>query len=79
MLFINGETLFKRGRNQNTLEPEHAAVLLEAVRVFRATPRPCCASSTLDEIAANDFNLNIPLYVDPADTGDGSSRGASAR
>ena len=30
VLFINGEQLFKRGRNQNTLEPEHAQQLLDA-------------------------------------------------
>ena len=28
MLFINGEKLYKRRRNQNTLEPEHAQQLL---------------------------------------------------
>ena len=42
VLVVNGETLFKRGRNQNTLEPEHAATLLAAYRDFadKTWPRP---------------------------------------
>ena len=38
MLFVNGEELFKRGRNQNTLEPEHADALLNAYQAFHDEP-----------------------------------------
>lgn len=69
VLVINGETLFKRGRNQNTLEPEHAETLLRLYQGFADEPG-LAAVATLDDIAANGFNLNIPLYVEPADTGD---------
>lgn len=69
VLFINGEMLFKRGRNQNTLEPEHVATLLETYRKFTDTPG-LSAVATLGDIAANSFNLNIPLYVEPASTGE---------
>ena len=34
VLFINGEQLYKRGRNQNTLEPEHIQHLLAGIAVL---------------------------------------------
>jgi len=69
VLFINGEKLFKRGRAQNTLEPDHAATLLDAYQAFTDTDG-LAHVATLDEIASHDHNLNIPLYVAPADTGE---------
>jgi Type I restriction-modification system methyltransferase subunit len=72
VLFINGESLFKRGRNQNTLEPEHAATLLKTYQRFDDEPG-LAAVATLDDIKANGFNLNIPLYVAPADDGEQST------
>ena len=62
VLFVNGRSLFKRGRNQNTLEPEHAAKLLELYEGF-ADVEGFAHLATLDEIKANKYNLNIPLYV----------------
>lgn len=69
VLFINGEDLFKRGRNQNTLKPEHVQALQGAYEVFSDLDG---RSRVVDlaEIEANDFNLNIPLYVAPAYTGE---------
>lgn len=69
VLFINGEDLMKKGRNQNTLEPEHERELFEACAGFTDIDGRACVA-TLGEIEGNDFNLNIPLYVAPADTGD---------
>jgi len=69
VLFINGESLYRRGRNQNTLEPEHTAEILDAYESFNDIDG-LCRVVDLDEIAGNDYNLNIPLYVAPADTGD---------
>ncbi|GAA1143027.1 class I SAM-dependent DNA methyltransferase [Kribbella jejuensis] len=69
VLFINGDALFKRGRNQNALEPEHAQQLLDAYRYYDAIDG-LAHVSTRDEIAGNDYNLNIPLYVAPADAGE---------
>lgn len=66
VVFINGETLFQRGRSQNTLEEEHAATLLEAYTAFMDV-EGLAYLADLEEIAGNDFNLNIPLYVDPVD------------
>jgi type I restriction system adenine methylase HsdM len=67
VLFINGESLFKRGRNQNTFEPEHAQQLLDAYEMS-GDINGLARVVDLDEIAGNDYNLNIPLYVAPADT-----------
>lgn len=69
VLFINGEKLFKRGRNQNTLEPEHAAELLAAYQNYQDVDGLAHVAAQA-EIAANDYNLNIPLYVAPAETGE---------
>lgn len=69
VLFINGEDLMKKGRNQNTLEPKHSKQLLDAYKGFVDIDGRARVVG-LDEIEANDFNLNIPLYVAPADTGE---------
>lgn len=69
VLFINGEKLFKRGRNQNTLEPEHAEAILAAYQNYTDVDGLAHLAAQA-EIAANDYNLNIPLYVAPADTGE---------
>jgi type I restriction-modification system DNA methylase subunit len=67
VLFINGEGLFTNGRNQNTLEPEHAQQLLDAYGTFGDVDG-LSRVVDFDEIADNDYNLNIPLYVAPANT-----------
>lgn len=69
VLFINGEQLFKRGRNQNTFEPEHAEHVLRVYEAY-ADADGLARVVDLEEIEGNDFNLNIPLYVGPADTGE---------
>lgn len=69
VLFINGERLMRKGRNQNTLEPEHAKALLESYRGFADIDGHAHVVD-LAEIEGRDFNLSIPLYVTPADTGE---------
>jgi type I restriction system adenine methylase HsdM len=69
VLFINGEDLMKKGRNQNTLEPEHATKLFDVYRGF-ADISGRAHVVDLADIAKNDFNLNIPLYVTPAGMGE---------
>jgi type I restriction enzyme M protein len=69
VLFINGESLFKRGRNQNTLEPEHAQRLFELYQRFDDVDGLAHVAD-LAEIARNNDNLSIPLYVAPADDGE---------
>lgn len=69
VLFINAESQYKRGRNQNTLEPEH----VEAIFGYYQSATPVEGVShlaTLDEIKENKYNLNIPLYVSAVESGD---------
>lgn len=69
VLFVNGESLFRKGRNQNTLEDEHAETLLEAYQQF-ADQHGLAQVADLADIETNDFNLRIPLYVAPANSDD---------
>lgn len=48
----------------NTLEPEHAAQILGWVQWFEDVPGHAKVI-TLESIAENDWNLNIPRYVEP--------------
>jgi type I restriction system adenine methylase HsdM len=62
VLFINSETFFKRGRNQNTLEDEHRSEIFKLYGSFKSVEGfSHLASET--EIKNNNYNLNIPLYV----------------
>ncbi len=69
VLFINGEDLMRKARNQNTLEPQHEQELFEAYASF-ADIDGRARVVDLDEIESKNFNLNIPLYVAPADDGE---------
>ncbi|WP_432020757.1 N-6 DNA methylase [Streptomyces sp. 1222.5] len=68
VLFINAEDLHKKGRNQNTLEPEHADEILAAYKLYRDREGRSRVVD-LHEIKANDYNLNSHLYVAPSDDG----------
>lgn len=65
VLVVDASDLFKKGRNQNTLEPEHIESIERAVAAFADEPGRSHVA-TLDEIKANDGNLNISLYVQSA-------------
>jgi type I restriction enzyme M protein len=64
VLIIDASRLFKKGRNQNTLEPEHVEQVFRWYRGYVDVPG-AARVVTLDEIARNDWNLNIPRYVEP--------------
>lgn len=64
VLMVDAARLFKKGRNQNTLEPEHAAQIYAWYRAYQDVPG-AARVVTLDELARNDWNLNIPRYVEP--------------
>ena len=61
---VNAETLFRRGRSQNTLESEHAD---EIVRLYGSDDDVAGLARLVpgEEIAANGHDLNISLYVAP--------------
>ena len=64
MLFIDGSNDFKTGRAQNELLPEHIEKL-HRLYVDYQDVDGLSRVVTLDEIRENDFNLNIPRYVEP--------------
>jgi type I restriction enzyme M protein len=64
VLMIDASRLFRKGRNQNTLEQEHIQQILTWYRNGEDV-RGAVKSVNLSEIEANDWNLSIPLYVEP--------------
>jgi type I restriction enzyme M protein len=63
MLFIDASQDFKPGKNQNQLTRQHLDQILSTYRAGESVPK-YAHLATLDEVAANDWNLNIPRYVD---------------
>jgi type I restriction enzyme M protein len=63
VLFIDGSRGFKSGKNQNQLDEGHIAKIVETYRT-RETIDKYAYLATPEEVADNDYNLNIPRYVD---------------
>jgi type I restriction enzyme M protein len=66
VLIIDASREFKAGRAQNELLPEHVERIHGWHRDYRDV-EGVVRVVTLDDIAANDYNLNIPRYVAPKD------------
>ena len=64
VLIVDAASLFRKGRAQNFLDPEHADTILRWVQDFAAV-EDRAAVVTVDEIAAEDWTLNISRYVLP--------------
>ncbi|MEC4630152.1 N-6 DNA methylase, partial [Bacillus safensis] len=54
---------FVKGKNQNKLSPENINKIIETYRNRKDVEKYAHVAS-LDEIKENDYNLNIPRYVD---------------
>lgn len=63
VLFIDASNNFEKGKNQNILRECDLNKIIETYRK-RETIDKYSYVATLDEIAENDYNLNIPRYVD---------------
>jgi type I restriction enzyme M protein len=63
VLFIDASREFKAGKNQNVLSEENINKVVEAYRARKTIDKYAYVAS-LDEIKENDYNLNIPRYVD---------------
>nr|WP_220493914.1 type I restriction-modification system subunit M [Shewanella sp. SG41-4] len=63
VLFIDASSGFKSGKNQNVLTAENIQKIVDTVKA-RTTTDKYSYLATLQEIAENDYNLNIPRYVD---------------
>ena len=64
VLIVDASKEFKTGRAQNELLPEHVERLYQWYRKYQDVTG-IARVVTLEEIAANDHNLNIPRYVEP--------------
>lgn len=62
VLFIDASKEFKSGRNQNELTNENIKKIIETY-VKRTDVEKYAHVATIDEIVENDYNLNIPRYV----------------
>jgi len=63
VLFIDASDQMRKGRAQNTLEPEHVKQIHQWIRGYKDVENHVHVAD-MEEIAANDHNLNIPLYVE---------------
>lgn len=63
ILFIDASSEFEKGKNQNKLTQENITKIIETYH-HREDIEKYAHVATLDEIKANDYNLNIPRYVD---------------
>jgi type I restriction enzyme M protein len=65
ILFVDAaqEGYFRAGKAKNFLDADHIAKIVATVKTFEDVPRLAHVAD-LNEIRANDFNLNISRYVD---------------
>ena len=63
VLFIDAAREFKDAKNQSILTDEHLQKIVQTYQAFQ-TVEKYAYRATPQEIADNDFNLNIPRYVD---------------
>lgn len=63
ILFIDASNEFEKGKNQNKLSPENINKIIETYS-NREDVEKYAHVASLDEIKGNDYNLNIPRYVD---------------
>ena len=66
MLFIDASTLFEKEKKQNVMNEEHIDRVLELYN-DRKTVDKLAYLASYEDIEANDFNLNIPRYVDTSE------------
>ena len=67
VLFINASGHFEKGKRQNFLSDEHIEKIIDTYRDRPQSVERYARRVELDEIEANDFNLNISRYVSTAE------------
>ena len=63
VLFIDASREFNKEKNQNTIDDEHISKILDTYRNRKEIEKYSHVVA-LEEIQENDYNLNIPRYVD---------------
>ena len=65
VLFINASEHFEKGKRQNHLSPENIKKIVKTYQ-FRTEDERYSRRVSIEEIAANDYNLNISRYISTA-------------
>ena len=63
ILFIDASQHFEKVKTQNVLRPEHIDKIIDTYRK-RKEEEKYSKKASLKLVAENDYNLNIPRYVD---------------
>lgn len=63
IIFIYGAKEYHEGKNRNTLRDEDIAKIVKTFKGFKDIDRYCHVAD-LDELKENEYNLNVPRYVD---------------
>ncbi|MDQ0428525.1 type I restriction enzyme M protein [Planomicrobium stackebrandtii] len=63
VIFIDASNEFEKGKNQNNLTDENVDKIVDTYK-SRETIERYSYAAKLEEIKENDYNLNIPRYVD---------------
>ena len=63
VIFVDASREYKEAKNQSVLTDEQVEKIVATVRAFQTVDK-YAYRATPQEIADNDFNLNIPRYVD---------------
>ncbi|MBI3136092.1 MAG: type I restriction-modification system subunit M [Bacteroidetes bacterium] len=63
VLFIDASKEYESGKRQNKLRDPHIKKIVDAFKKFKDIEK-YAHRATMEEIEKNDFNLNIPRYVD---------------
>ena len=63
VLFIDASKQYEKEKKQNEMKEEHIDHVLELYNNRKTVEKEAYLAS-YDDIVANDFNLNIPRYVD---------------
>ncbi|MCR5214129.1 MAG: SAM-dependent methyltransferase, partial [Eubacterium sp.] len=66
ILFIDASKEFRKDKAQNYMDPEHINKIVEAYK-NRQDIDKFAHLATFEEIKENDYNLNIPRYVDTSE------------
>lgn len=69
ILFIDASKEFEQGKNQNQLKEEHIDKIVETYSSRREIAGFSHVAS-MEEISENDFNMNIPRYIDTFEQGE---------
>ena len=75
VLFIDASQHFEKVKTSNVMRPEHIDKIVAAYKA-RTNEDKYCKVASIASIKANDYNLNIPRYVDTFEAEDAIDLGA---